>query len=159
MNLFFTFLIDLLFYSFIEGIIYYFVYLTYFNSKTPDIKKIISVSMIFSLIICSFVYTFGRSVFVILFCLLFVSVFFKFFFSKRFFDTLFISVIFFCIVYAFENGLNIIFIKFGNDFMSVSLDNFYRITLYLICKFVEFYFIFIWRKIKLKLGFGTVTRR
>lgn len=160
MNLFFTFLIDLLFYSFIEGIIYYFVYLTYTKNPIPSKKNIIKVSVVISFLICFCIYSFNNVIPEILSLLFCLFLFFKFFLKGTVKESAISAVICGFIVFVFENFINIIFIKFfGINVCNLYLDNFIRFCCFFICKIIEFCFVLFWRGVCMKTFFGTVTRR
>lgn len=158
-NFIFTFIFDLFFYSFIDGFLYYFIYLTYNKYNFKSFENTISSSLIISFIICSIAYTVGYGIITNIISLFFIGMFFLFKFKNNFLDICKIMVICGLCVFSFEHFINYIFILNGTNIMGEKIDSFIRFICFISCKIVEIFSIYIWRCFRMKVGFGTVTRR
>lgn len=163
MNQISNFLVDFLFYTMIEGFIFYFIYFTYknmkFNGFFSFFKDAIRCSVLYSFLFCisSRILPFGIYQTVAIIFFIFVT---KFYFKENYISSTYISFLFCFIIIVFE-FLLIIFLNmfFNINILSVSLTNFNRILFFIFAKFLEVFIVFVWRCFRMKAAIGTVTRR
>lgn len=163
LNFMSNFLVDFLFYTMIEGFIFYFIYFTYKNIKFVNffifIKECIKCSVLYSFSLCllSRVFPFGIYQTIAIIIYIFIT---RLYFKESYIDSIYISFLTCFIIVIFEFFLIIILhVFFGINIISVSLTNVGRVLFFLFAKILEVFFIFVWRLVRMKFAIGTVTRR
>lgn len=163
MNAIAVFLIDFLFYTMIEGFIFYLIYFTYKNIKVSNtfctIFNSLKFSIIFSFTLCvlSRILKPGFYQASIVISIIFLVVFFL---KESLHVAFILSCEFSFLIIIFEMSIALIlnhFISF--NIFSYSITDFKRVIYFILVKIFELSAIFIWRVIKMKVLFGTVTRR
>lgn len=163
MNAISEFLVDFLFYTMIEGFIFYFIYFTYKNLKFVNFfdffKNCVRCSMLYSFSLCliSRIFPFGIYQTVAIIFYIFIT---KFYFDENYIDSIYVSFLTCFIIVIFEFILIISLNSFfGINIMSSSLTSFSRVLFFIFAKILEISVVFIWRVLKMKFAIGTVTRR
>lgn len=163
MNAISEFLVDFLFYTMIEGFIFYSAYITYKKIHIDNfilfIFNSLKFSTLFSFTLCilSRILKPGFYQASIVISIIFLVVFFL---KENLHVAFILSCEFSFFIIIFEMTTTIIlnyFISF--NILSYSITDFTRVIYFILIKIFELSAIFIWRVIRMKVLVGTVTRR
>lgn len=137
MENFINFLIDWLFYSFIEGLIMYVYTLKFCNIKLPKLPKIIINTLMISIgsALCSrFIPIIGLSQ---LIWLVYTFLFLKFTLKVKILKIIFSILIIFMDFSIVECCLNILFYNINFNILSMNLNSIHRLSAFVVSKILE----------------------